>query len=153
MSSRSDMRSLMEKNKPLLQEASEAVTMTAITEQNWLAVVGVLTSLAESQDEVIGIMSRLMTAEQMNSFLRRQLALTEQGQAECREIQTAISEQTTKAMTELLAQAGRLSEQYLSMQKEQDAWRQRVSKRIVKAVIASQSVLLILSAALQIWLR
>ena len=58
MSSEYDMKSLMEKNKPQLQEIVTPITMAAITDQHWLAVVGVLTSVEESQDKVIKILGR-----------------------------------------------------------------------------------------------
>ena len=153
MNSEYDMQSLMEKNKSQLQEIVTPVTMAAITEQHWLAVVGVLTSVVESQDNVIKAMREVMTAEQMRMFLNNQVALSEQSKEELRALQEQMATDTSASMREMLSQAEKMNEQFLSMQKEQDEWRRKMHKRLIKAIVISQSALLILSAGLQILLR
>ena len=153
MNSRSELESLMEKNKPLLQEAAQPVTFAQITEQNWLAVIGLLQNLSESQDTMRKIISRSMTAAQMQKALDQLSEIAVQGQNACEEIQSQIATETSSAMTDLLSQAGSLSEACSSMLKQQEECSQKDRRRFMKLLLASQSVLLILSTALQIWLR
>ena len=153
MNSRSELESLMEKNKPLLQEAAQPVTFAQITEQNWLAVIGLLQNLSESQDTMRKIISRSMTAAQMQKALDQLSEIAVQSQNACEEIQSQIATETSAAMNDLLSQAGSLSEACSSMLKQQEECSQKDRSRFMKLLLASQSVLLILSTALQIWLR
>ena len=153
MNSRSELESLMEKNKPLLQEAAQPVTFAQITEQNWLAVIGVLKNVAESQDKVITLLSRSMTAAQMQSYLDQLSELAVQDQITCQEIETQVKTETSSAMTELLSQAGSLKEECSSMLKQQEECSKKGRLKFMIALLASQSALLILSTVLQIWLR
>ena len=90
MNSKYDMQSLMEKNKPLLQEAAHPITFAQITEQNWLALIGLEQSNLEALDKIMKILSRSMTAAQMQSYLNQLTEIAEQGQNACTEIQEQI---------------------------------------------------------------
>ena len=118
MNSRSELDSLMEKNKPLLQEAAQPVTFAQITEQNWLALIGLLQNLSESQDTMRKILSKSMTTAQMQKYLDQLTEIAEQEQNTCQEIQNQITATTSSATTELLSQAGSLSEACSSMLKQ-----------------------------------
>ena len=78
MNSEYDMKSLMEKNKPLLKEAAQPVTFAQITEQNWLALIGLLQNLSESQDTMRKILSKSMTTAQMQKYLDQLTEIAEQ---------------------------------------------------------------------------
>ena len=78
MNSRSEIESLMEKNKPLLQEAAHPITFAQITEQNWLALIGLLQNLSESQDTMRKILSKSMTTAQMQKYLDQLTEIAEQ---------------------------------------------------------------------------
>ena len=149
MNSRSELDSLMEKNKPLLQEAAHPITLIQITEQTWLAVVGLLQNLTESQDTMRKMLSKNMTATQMQSFVQKMTETAVQNQNACTEIQEQIKTETSSAMTDLLSQAGSLKEECCSMLKQQEESSQKARIKFMKILIASQSALLILSTVLQ----
>ncbi len=50
-------------------------------------------------------------------------------------------------------QAGKLNEEFSSQRKELEEWKHKTQLKMLKAIVISQSVLLILSLALQMWLR
>ena len=58
-----------------------------------------------------------------------------------------------KATADLSSQAGKLNEEYGSKLKELDEYKHRLRLKVAKWIVISQSVLIALSAALQLWLR
>ena len=66
---------------------------------------------------------------------------------------TAEVSKLDQAAKDLVSQAGKLNEQYGSKLKELDEYKHRLSLKVVKWIVISQSVLIALSAALQLWLR
>lgn len=62
-------------------------------------------------------------------------------------------EQLKKATADLSSQAGKLNEEYGLKLKELDEYKHRLRSKAVKWIVISQSVLIALSAALQLWLR
>ena len=58
-----------------------------------------------------------------------------------------------KATADLSSQAGKLNEEYGSKLKELDEYKHKLRLKVAKWIVISQSVLIALSAALQLWLR
>ena len=54
---------------------------------------------------------------------------------------------------ELQLQAGKLNEEFSLQRKDLEEWKHRTQLKMLRAIVISQSVLLILSLVLQIWLR
>ena len=80
--------------------------------------------------------------------------------ATCRELLDQTSENTTlaaaelkKATADLVSQAGRLNEEYGLKLKELDEYKHRLRSKAAKWIVISQSVLIALSAVLQLWFR
>lgn len=105
-------------------------------------------------------MSELMTEEQMKKYLENQKVICEQSEKACRAIQKQTAEQSAQTLTSLIShcesmklQAGKMSEEYSSRLKSLEEWKSKQGLKMLRAVVISQSVLLILSTALQLWLR
>ena len=114
------------------------------------AVLKVLSSICQSQDEQSERLAKLLTAEGVNDFLRRQ-----QEQFEHRRQESQQREQTLRAMlndmsSELLKQVGSLNADYSSRLKEQENWRQKVSSKLCRTLIVSE--LIQLSVWVMLWL-
>ena len=58
-----------------------------------------------------------------------------------------------KATADLSSQAGKLNEEYGSKLKELDEYKHKLKLKAAKWIVISQSVLIALSTALQLWLR
>lgn len=89
-----------------------------------------------------------------------QKVICEQSEKACRAIQKQTAEQSAQTLTSLISQcesmklqAGKMSEEYSSRLKSLEEWKSKQGLKMLRAVLISQSVLLILSTALQLWLR
>ena len=153
MSSRSEIQSLMELNKTNLNEAAETQPMVVVQEQNWTAVLKILSSICQSQDEVREELKELPTGKQMTRYEQNQSILLGRYQQESEQNRQQIRQEMKEMSSELLKQVGSLSAEYSSRQKEQDSWRQKVSSKLCRVLIASQALQLILWAMLLRWLR
>ena len=153
MNSKYDMQSLMERNKTNLNEAAETQPMVVVQEQNWTAVLKVLSSICQSQDEVANALNELPTIQQMTRYEQNQATLYSRFQTESEQREQTIRTMLNDMSKELTKQAGNLSVEYSSKLKEQENWRQKVSSRLFKILIASQALQLILWAMLLRWLR
>ena len=69
------------------------------------------------------------------------------------ELSETATAQLEKATADLSSQAGKLNEEYGSKLKELNEYKHRLRSKAVKWIVISQSVLIALSAALQLWLR
>ena len=101
-----------------------------------------------------------MTFEDMKMHLENQQVIFDQVLEKSQEIQKQTSEITTlevskldQAAKNLVSQAGKLNEEYGSKLKELDEYKHRLRLKAAKWIVISQSVLIALSAALQLWLR
>ena len=153
MNSKYDMQSLMELNKEPLKEAAETLPMVVVQEQNWTAVLKVLSSICQSQDEIKEELGEMMKTKQVNEFLSEQQEMFEQRDQESKQARKLIQQMLNDTSEKLTKQAGSMKEEYSSKLKEQENWRQKVSSRLFKILIASQALQLILWAILLRWLR
>ena len=153
MSSRSEIESLMERNKDNMQQAAETQPMVVVQEQNWTAVLKILSSICQSQDEQSETLAKLLTAEGVNKFLRKQQEVFEQRRQESQQAREQIQTMMQSMSSELLKQVGSMSAEYSSRLKEQESWRQKLGSKLCRVLIASQALQLILWAILLRWLR
>ena len=153
MNSKYDMQSLMERNKDNMQQAAETQPMVVVQEQNWTAVLKILSSICQSQDEVREELKELPTGKQMTRYEQNQSILLGRYQQESEQNRQQIRQEMKEMSSELLKQVGSMSVEYSSRLKEQENWRQKVSSRLFKILIASQALQLILWAILLRWLR
>ena len=153
MSSRSEIQSLMELNKTNLNEAAETQPMVVVQEQNWTAVLKILSSICQSQDEVREELKELPTSKQMTRYEQNQSILLGRYQQESEQNRQQIRQEIKEMSSDLLKQVGSMSAEYSSRQKEQESWRQKESSKLCKVLIASQALQLILWAMLLRWLR
>ena len=153
MNSKYDMQSLMEKNKESFREASETTPMVVVQEQNWTAVLKVLSSICQSQDEVREELKELPTSKQMTRYEQNQSILLGRYQQESEQNHQQIRQEMKEMSSELLKQVGSMKEEYSSKLKEQESWRQKISSNLFKILIASQLIQLILLTILLLWLR
>ena len=158
MNSKYDMQSLMELNKEPLKEAAETLPMVVVQEQNWTAVLKVLSSICQSQDEQSERLAKLLTVElptskQMTRYEQNQSILLGRYQQESEQNRQQIHQEMKEMSSELLKQVGSMSAEYSSRLKEQENWRQKLSSRLFKILIASQLIQLILLTILLLWLR
>ncbi len=160
MSSKLDVNALMERNKSDLKAAEETMPMVAVDNRNWTAVISLLKRSCEVQEELLKLQGELMTKHGIEKHLQNQKVLFDQVENECRRIQQTTAEQTTNSLTSLISQseklslqAGKLNEEFSSQRKELEEWKHRTQLKMLRAIVISQSVLLMLSLALQMWLR
>ncbi|MBR7008666.1 MAG: hypothetical protein IKH90_08580 [Ruminococcus sp.] len=153
MNSKYDMQSLMERNKESFREASETAPMVVVQEQNWTAVLKILSSICQSQDEVREEIKELPTGKQMTRYEQNQSILLGRYQQESEQNRQQIHQEMKEMSSDLLKQVGSMSAEYSSKLKEQENWRQKLSSKLFKILIASQALQLILWAILLRWLR
>lgn len=143
-----------------LTTAADTPPATLVLDENWKALIEVSRKLCQEQVKMIGILSQVMTAKDMNHCLEMMQSEQAETVRTCRsiqqetaqEMQTAAGHLRTEADT-LCKQAGRLNEQFSLVLKELDSCKHRLMHRTIQAVLISQVLLLILSAGLQLWLR
>ena len=160
MSSKLDVNALMERNKSDLQVAEKTMPMVAVDNRNWTAVISLLKRSCEVQEELLELQGELMTKSGIEMHLQNQKVLFDQVENECRRIQKSTAEQTTNSLTSLISQseklslqAGKLNEEYCSKLKCLEEWKHRTQSKMLRWIVISQTVLLILSLVLQMWLR
>ena len=143
-----------------LEEAMNTPQATFVLDSNWRAVIAQLTLLTQAIEQVSQDTSQAMTAEQMVTYMKNQQVIFDQVKAECRHIQQTTAEQTSNSLTSLISQSeklslqvGKLNEEYSLKLKSLEEWKHKTQLKTLRAIVISQSVLLILSLVLQIWLR
>ena len=160
MSSRLDVNALMERNKSDLKVAEETMPIVAVDNRNWTAVISLLKRSCEVQEELLKSQGELMTRSGIEMHLQNQKVLFDQVEDECRRIQKSTAEQMNNSLTSLISQseklslqAGKLSEEYSLQRRELEEWKHKTQLKMLRWVVFSQTVLLLLSLALQMWLR
>ena len=140
----------MEKNKESFREASETAPMVVVQEQNWTAVLKILSSICQSQDEVREELKELPTGKQMTRYEQNQSILLGRYQQESEQNRQQIHQEMKEMSSELMKQVGNMSAEYSSRMKEQESWRQKVSSRLCRTLIVSE--LIQLSVWVMLWL-
>ena len=156
----SKLEQMKSASKSNLDEAMNTPQATFVLDSNWRAVIAQLTLLTQAVEQVSKEVTQTMTEEEMITYLDNQQVIFNQVENECRNIQQTTAEQTTNSLTSLISQseklslqAGKLSEEFSSQRKELEEWKHRTQLKMLRAIVISQTVLLLLSLALQMWLR
>jgi hypothetical protein len=149
-----------EASKQNLEETQDIPTMVCVQEHNWLALISQLKLLTDTLFDVKAQTDETMTYAQMERYLRNQQTIYNQLLEQGKEIQEQTSQNVTAEVSKLdqtakalESQAGKLNEEYGSKLRELDEYKHRLSLKVVKWIVISQSVLVALSVALQLWLR
>ena len=131
-----------------------------VLDANWRALIKLNKLMAQEQLEILQTLSVLSTKSEMEQELKTVRSEQRATIETCRELLNQTSENTTlaveqlkKATSDLSSQAGKLNEEYGLKLKELDEYKHRLSLKVVKWIVISQSVLIALSVALQLWLR
>ena len=156
----SKLEQMKSASKSNLEEAMNTPQATFVLDSNWRAAIAQLTLLTQAVEQVSEKASQTMTEEEMITYLDNQQVIFNQVKAECKHIQQITAEQTTNSLTSLISQseklslqAGKLNKEFSSQRRELEEWKHKTQLKMLRAIVISQSVLLILSLALQIWLR
>ena len=104
-------------------------------------------------EEVREELKELPTGKQMTRYEQNQSILLGRYQQESEQNRQQIRQEMKEMSSELLKQAGSLNVEYSSKLKEQENWRQKLSSRLFKILIASHLIQLILLTGLLLWLR
>ena len=143
-----------------LSAAEETQPAVLVLDANWRALIKLNKLMSQEQLEILSRLSVLSTKAETEQVLKTVRSEQRNTIATCQELLDQTSETTTlaveelkKATADLSTQAGRLNEQYGLKLKELDEYKHRLSLKVVKWIVISQSVLIALSAALQLWLR
>jgi hypothetical protein len=143
-----------------LSAAEETQPAVLVLDANWRALINLNKLMVQEQLEILQTLSVLSTKAETEQVLKTVRSEQRNTIATCQELLDQTSENTTlaveqmkKATADLVSQAGKLNEQYGSKLKELDKYKHRLSLKVVKWIVISQSVLIALSAALQLWLR
>ena len=131
-----------------------------VLDSNWRALIELNKLMSQEQLEILSRLSVLATKADTEQVLKTVCSEQRDTIATCRELLNQAAElsetartQLEKATADLSSQAGKLNEEYGSKLKELDEYKHRLSLKAAKWIVISQSVLIALSAALQLWLR
>ena len=143
-----------------LSAAEETQPAVLVLDANWRALINLNKLMVQEQLEILQTLSVLSTKAETEQVLKTVRSEQRNTIATCQELLDQTSENTTlaveqmkKATADLVSQAGKLNEQYGSKLKELDEYKHRLSLKVAKWIVISQSVLIALSVALQLWLR
>ena len=143
-----------------LSAAADTQPTVVVLDSNWRALIELNKLMAQEQLEILTRLSVLATKAETEQVLKTVRSEQRDTIATCRELLDQTSENTTlaieqlkKATADLSSQAGKLNEEYGSKLKELDEYKHRLRLKAAKWIVISQSVLIALSAALQLWLR
>ena len=153
MSSRLDVNALMERNKSDLKAAEETMPMVAVDNRNWTAVISLLKRSCEVQEELLESHGELMTRQDSVNLVNQQIRIQRETLKNLEQHQEETIQMLRSSTQELQSQAGKLNEEFSSQRKDLEEWKHRTQLKMLRALVISQSVLLILSLALQMWLR
>ena len=143
-----------------LSAASDTQPTVVVLDSNWRALIELNKLMSQEQLEILTRLSVLATKADTEQVLKTVRSEQRDTIATCRELlnhaaelsETAMA-QLEKATADLSSQAGKLNEEYGSKLKELEEYKHRLSLKVAKWIVISQSVLIALSAALQLWLR
>ena len=143
-----------------LSAAADTQPTVLVLDSNWRALIELNKLMSQEQLEILSRLSVLATKADTEQVLKTIRSEQRDTIATCRELLNQAAElsetartQLEKATADLSSQAGKLNEEYGSKLKELDEYKHRLSLKAAKWIVISQSVLIALSAALQLWLR
>jgi len=143
-----------------LSAAADTQPTVVVLDSNWRALIELNKLMSQEQLEILTRLSVLATKADTEQVLKTVRSEQKDTIATCRELLNQAEElsetataQLEKATADLSSQAGKLNEEYDSKLKELDEYKHRLRSKAAKWIVISQSVLIALSAALQLWLR
>lgn len=143
-----------------LSEAADTQPTVVVLDSNWRALIELNKLMSQEQLEILTRLSVLATKADTEQVLKTVRSEQRDTIATCRELLNQAAElsetamaQLEKATADLSSQAGKLNEEYGLKLKELDEYKHKLRSKAVKWIVISQSVLIALSAALQLWLR
>lgn len=143
-----------------LSEAADTQPTVVVLDSNWRALIELKKLMSQEQLEILTRLSVLATKADTEQVLKTVRSEQRDTIATCRELLNQAAElsetamaQLEKATADLSSQAGKLNEEYGLKLKELDEYKHKLRSKAVKWIVISQSVLIALSAALQLWLR
>ena len=143
-----------------LSAASDTQPTVLVLDSNWRALIELNRLMSQEQLEILTRLSVLATKAETEQVLKTVRSEQRDTIATCRELLNQAEElsetataQLEKATADLSSQAGKLNEEYGLKLKELDEYKHRLRLKAAKWIVISQSVLIALSAALQLWLR
>ena len=143
-----------------LSAASDTQPTVLVLDSNWRALIELNKLMSQEQLEILTRLSVLATKAETEQVLKTVRSEQRDTIATCQKLLNQVEElsetataQLEKATANLSSQAGKLNEEYGSKLKELDEYKHRLRLKVAKWIVISQSVLIALSAALQLWLR
>ena len=143
-----------------LSAAADTQPTVVVLDSNWRALIELNKLMSQEQLEILTRLSVLATKAETEQVLKTVHSEQRDTIATCRELLNQAAElsetataQLEKATADLSSQAGKLNEEYGLKLKELDEYKHRLSLKVAKWIVISQSVLIALSVALQLWLR
>lgn len=143
-----------------LSAAADTQPTVVVLDSNWRALIELNKLMSQEQLEILTKLSVLATKAETEQVLKTVRSEQRDTIATCQELLNQAAElsetataQLEKATADLSSQAGKLNEEYGSKLKELDEYKHRLRSKVAKWIVISQSVLIALSAALQLWLR
>jgi len=153
MNSKLDVNALMERNKSDLKAAEETMPMVAVDNRNWMAVISLLKRSCEVQEELLELQGELMTKQDSVNLVNQQIRIQRETLKNLEQHQEETIQMLRSSTQELQSQAGKLNEEFSLQRRELEEWKHKTQLKMLRWVVISQTVLLILSLALQMWLR
>ena len=143
-----------------LSAAADTQPTVVVLDSNWRALIELNRLMSQEQLEILTRLSALATKAETEQVLKTVRSEQRDTIATCQELLNQAAElsetaaaQLEKATADLSSQAGKLNEEYGLKMKELDEYKHRLRLKVAKWIVISQSVLIALSAALQLWLR
>ena len=143
-----------------LSAAEETQPAVLVLDANWRALINLNKLMSQEQMEILTRLTVLATKAETEQVLKTVRSEQRDTIATCRELLNQVEKlsktataQLEKATADLVSQAGKLNEEYGSKLKELDEYKHKLRLKVAKWIVISQSVLIALSAALQLWLR
>lgn len=143
-----------------LSAAADTQPTVVVLDSNWRALIELNKLMSQEQLEILTRLSVLATKADTEQVLKTVRSEQRDTIATCRELLNQAEElsetataQLEKATADLSSQAGKLNEEYGSKLKELDEYKHKLRLKVAKWIVVSQSVLIALSAALQLWLH
>ena len=143
-----------------LSAAADTQPTVVVLDSNWRALIELNKLMSQEQLEILQTLSVLSTKAETEQVLKTARSEQRNTIATCQELLNQTSEtaslaveQLKKATADLSSQAGKLNEEYGLKLKELDEYTHRLRSKVAKWIVISQSVLIALLAALQLWLR
>ena len=127
--------------------------MVAVDNRNWTAVISLLKRSCEVQEKLLKSQDELMTKQDSVNLVNQQIRIQRETLKNLEQHQEETIQMLRSSTQELQSQAGKLNEEFSLQRRELEEWKHKTQLKMLRAIVISQSVLLILSLALQMWLR